>query len=223
MPMAHSSLKSNPRLAGRPSWTDSLKPCHQNSKDLRKAPAETWQWKPGASVLTDGKMTLPSVHGKVRFPLKSPRKQTGCTRDVQRLYKGCTTVVRGMYKGSARSQPPRNALASRLHQADNRLSPPGMPGYRGVSSALATPIRPGHALRNRRCRAVKPQPAARSVWGAWSLLPLSSRHHRRKAPASWSHSKRFAWQSVRRKPRDLRGTGCGRGGEDNVDISTIVL
>src|ERR1035441_1125379 len=50
----------------------------------------------------------------------------GCTRDVQRLYKGCTTVVRRMYKGSTRSEPPRNALALRLHQADNRLSPPGM-------------------------------------------------------------------------------------------------
>src|ERR1035441_10480754 len=39
--MAHSSLESNPRLAGRPSRTDSLKPCHQINKVSPKAPAES--------------------------------------------------------------------------------------------------------------------------------------------------------------------------------------
>ena len=35
---------------------------------------------------------------------------------------------------------------------------------------------------------------ARSVWSAGSLLPLLDvRHLRSKAPASWTHSKRFAW------------------------------
>jgi hypothetical protein len=37
---------------------------------------------------------------------------------------------------------------------------------------------------------------ARSVWNAWSLLPLSNRPHLTTAPASWTHSIRFARQFV---------------------------
>src|SRR6266705_646239 len=35
-------------------------------------------------------------------------------------------------------------------------------------------------------------PAARSVWSAWSLLPLSNAEPQTTAPASWTHSIRFA-------------------------------
>ena len=45
--------------------------------------------------------------------------------------------------------------------------------------------------------------SARSVWSARSLLPLSGTRHRSKAPASWTHSKRFARQFVVKNPRSL--------------------
>src|ERR1039458_8621700 len=45
---------------------------------------------------------------------------------------------------------------------------------------------------------------ARSVWSAWSLLPLSDHHRLTTAPASWTHSKRFAWQFIHQNPCSLR-------------------
>src|SRR5271169_5397868 len=47
---------------------------------------------------------------------------------------------------------------------------------------------------------------ARSVWSARSLLPLWCARDRSKAPASWTHSKRFAWQFTHKNPRSLRTT-----------------
>ena len=47
---------------------------------------------------------------------------------------------------------------------------------------------------------------ARSVWSAWSLLPLWCARDRSKAPADWTHSKRFAWQFTHKNPRSLRTT-----------------
>src|ERR1039458_1808009 len=44
---------------------------------------------------------------------------------------------------------------------------------------------------------------ARSVWSARSLLPLSGTRHRSKAPASWTHSKRFARQFIPKNPYSL--------------------
>src|ERR1035438_6574639 len=44
---------------------------------------------------------------------------------------------------------------------------------------------------------------ARSVWSAWSLLPLSNHLRVTTAPASWTHSMRFAWQFIRKNPRGL--------------------
>jgi len=43
-----------------------------------------------------------------------------------------------------------------------------------------------------------------SVWSAWSLLPLSYAPANPKAPASWTHSTRFASQRA-----DRRTNGCG--------------
>jgi hypothetical protein len=36
----------------------------------------------------------------------------------------------------------------------------------------------------------------RSVWSAWSLLPLSNLPYLMTVPASWRHSKRFAQQFI---------------------------
>jgi hypothetical protein len=44
---------------------------------------------------------------------------------------------------------------------------------------------------------------ARSIWSARSLLPLSTHPRLSKAPASWSHSKRFAEQVARDAPTRL--------------------
>jgi hypothetical protein len=59
---------------------------------------------------------------------------------------------------------------------------------------------------------------ARSVWSARSLLPLSGRPRLAKAPASWTHSKRFALQepppsptSPYLRPQTLRVAACRRG------------
>ena len=48
--------------------------------------------------------------------------------------------------------------------------------------------------------------AARSVWSAWSLLPLLNHLGLTTAPASWPHSKRIAWQVIHKNPRSLRTT-----------------
>src|ERR1035441_9147964 len=45
---------------------------------------------------------------------------------------------------------------------------------------------------------------ARSVWSAWSLLPLSDHLRLTTAPASWTHSKRFAWQFIYKNPCSLQ-------------------
>src|ERR1035441_4398292 len=45
---------------------------------------------------------------------------------------------------------------------------------------------------------------ARSVWSAWSLLPLSDHPRLTTAPASWTHSKRFAWQFIHKNPCSLQ-------------------
>src|ERR1035441_6117128 len=56
---------------------------------------------------------------------------------------------------------------------------------------------------------------ARSVWSAWSLLPLSDHPRLATAPArppqqhcggwtSWTYSKRFAWQVIHKNPCSLR-------------------
>src|ERR1039458_7888397 len=49
--------------------------------------------------------------------------------------------------------------------------------------------------------------AARSVWSAWSLLPLSNRPRLTIVPASSTHSKRFASGNVR-PPAPIRRLTC---------------
>jgi hypothetical protein len=44
----------------------------------------------------------------------------------------------------------------------------------------------------------------RTGGSAWSLLPLSNHPDLTTAPASWTHSLRFAWQFILRNPRSLR-------------------
>ena len=55
-------------------------------------------------------------------------------------------------------------------------------------------------------KSLAPRRSARSVWSALSLLPPSSYHCLTTAPASWTHSKGFAWQFSNRIPRSLRTT-----------------
>src|ERR1035437_7059354 len=62
----------------------------------------------------------------------------------------------------------------------------------GVAAATAGGCREGVLRVALRVHKVSKCAAARSVWSAWSLLPLLDAWHRSKAPASWSHSKRFA-------------------------------
>src|ERR1035441_8228661 len=61
--------------------------------------------------------------------------------------------------------------------------------------------RQGHAQQDR-------SRTARSVWNAWSLLPLSNHPRLTTAPASWPHSKRFAWQFIH---QNLRNAPAYRG------------
>src|ERR1035437_2742311 len=50
-------------------------------------------------------------------------------------------------------------------------------------------------LRLQRRRVAGLHGSARSVWSAWSLVPLSDHPCLTTAPASWTHSKRFAEQA----------------------------
>ena len=64
-----------------------------------------------------------------------------------------------------------------------------------IANACGGSASPARPSRNR---------TARSVWSAWSLLPLSNNPCLTTAPASWTHSKRFAWQIVHKSLRSLR-------------------
>ncbi len=60
---------------------------------------------------------------------------------------------------------------------------------RGVAQISNLSVSPGIASFGEVVQALA---VARSVWSAWSLLPLSSLQPPTKAPASWTLSKRFA-------------------------------
>ena len=75
----------------------------------------------------------------------------------------------------------RQFLARRLRTRMSAL----LRSLRFARSLRTTSTIAGRRSRNR---------TARSVWSAWSLLPLSGRPCVTTAPASWTHSKRFAWQ-----------------------------
>ena len=86
----------------------------------------------------------------------------------------------------------------------------------GGSSARRVPRLPAPqstaCMDRAACRTRTPRPAvpglqtARSVWSARSLLPLSNTQHSPRAPASWTHSIRFAkFQRHRRTPHRVVG------------------
>src|ERR1035437_2833744 len=60
--------------------------------------------------------------------------------------------------------------------------------------------RNGTNAKAQRCRDAR---IARSVWSAWSLPPLLKHPRPTTAPASWTHSKRFAWQFIHKNLRSL--------------------
>ncbi len=65
---------------------------------------------------------------------------------------------------------------------------------------------------------------ARSVWSAWSLLPLSATRPEQTAPASWTHSIRFALLNciTIKSGRDADGRRVGRPAE-NYTISNCTM
>ena len=77
------------------------------------------------------------------------------------------------------------------------MAPPFSGRSNGAESPPEAAVSAARQSRNR---------TARSVWSAWSLLPLSNHPRLTTAPASWTHSKRFAWQIAHKNFRSLRTT-----------------
>src|ERR1035441_10129026 len=137
--MAHSSLESNPRLAGRPSRTDSLKPCHQISKDSPKAPLESnvVEARPGGGGDTGGlpkssralkvrREGAPEEHPRstggaheehTRSTREAHEKHTRSTREAHEKHTRSTREAHEKHRRSTRGAHEEHTRASRLQPA----------------------------------------------------------------------------------------------------------
>src|SRR6266853_2939460 len=80
---------------------------------------------------------------------------------------------------------------------------------RGVAQISNLSVSPGIASFGEVFEVFQALAVARSVWSAWSLLPLSSLQPPTKAPASWTHSIRFARFGCGCAVHKLRGRASG--------------
>jgi hypothetical protein len=114
-----------------------------------------------------------------------------------------------------RRAPPENKRNTRGTQEEHKRAPPKLlacltlvPGFEMAFLAHAPAcglwLRPGDLSQRKGTARQSRNRTARSVWSAWSLLPLSNHPCLATAPASWTHSRRFAWQFIHKNPRSLR-------------------